>query len=74
MVKIITGPRRAGKSFLMFNIFNGWLLKNKVSEDHIIELKLDKQSNARYRDLDEFIRYFKERKVKDGKTNFFFDQ
>ncbi len=71
MVKIITGPRRAGKSFLMFNIFKGWLLENNVNEDHIIELKLDKQSDARYRDLDEFIRYFKERKIEDGKTNFF---
>ncbi len=71
MVKIITGPRRAGKSYLMFEIFTDWLLNSNVSPDHIIQLKLDRYTNVKYRDLDEFVTFFKERRINDGKTNYF---
>ncbi len=39
MVKIITGSRRSGKSFLLFNIYKDYLLKNITDENHIIEFK-----------------------------------
>lgn len=71
MVKIITGPKRSGKSYLLSNIFKGYLLRSGVKEDHIIQLKLDQISNAKYRNLKKFTAYFKERMVLDGKTNFF---
>lgn len=51
MVKIVTGIRRCGKSFLLFNIFRNYLLQNGVAENHIIGLSLDdvvNRESARY--------------------------
>lgn len=41
MIKVITGIRRCGKSFLLFHIFKRYLMENGVNEDHIIEIALD---------------------------------
>ncbi|MCD7748676.1 MAG: AAA family ATPase, partial [Oscillospiraceae bacterium] len=41
LIKVITGIRRCGKSFLLFELYHGWLVENGVREDHIIELALD---------------------------------
>ncbi|MCD7768859.1 MAG: AAA family ATPase, partial [Oscillospiraceae bacterium] len=49
LIKVITGVRRCGKSFLLFELYRGWLLENGVREDHIIELALDEAATARYR-------------------------
>ena len=38
LIKVITGIRRCGKSFLLFHIFKKYLLKNGVAEDHVIEI------------------------------------
>ena len=48
MIKIITGVRRSGKSYLLFNLFSDWLKENGVSDDHILKIDLE---NRRYRDL-----------------------
>ena len=40
MIKVITGIRRCGKSFLLFNIFKRYLQENGVAADHIIEIAL----------------------------------
>lgn len=45
MIKIINGPRRCGKPFLLFHIFKDYLLSIGVKDDHIIELSLDEDSN-----------------------------
>lgn len=71
MVKIITGPRRCGKSYLLFEMFPKYLKEQGVKEDHILALQLDKRDKERYRDLDELQKYFDERKTSDGKTQFF---
>lgn len=71
MVKIVTGPRRSGKSYLLFNLFVGYLRSQGVADDHIVGLQLDKGENARYRDLDELSKYFSDRRAQDGKTQFF---
>ena len=71
MIKVITGPRRSGKSYLLFTIFRDWLLRSGVQDDHILSLKLDQQSNARYRDLDEFVSFFKAQRKADGKPTYF---
>ncbi|RKJ04505.1 ATP-binding protein [bacterium D16-54] len=49
MIKIITGIRRCGKSFLLFNIFKKYLMESGVSEDHIIEIALDGIENEELR-------------------------
>ena len=50
MIKVITGIRRCGKSFLLFTIFKRYLLENGVDTDHIIEIALDGIENEELRD------------------------
>lgn len=71
MVKIITGPRRAGKSYLLFSLFPHFLHEQGIDDAHIVSLKLDERGNERYRDVDELSHYFEQRRTKDGKTQFF---
>ena len=59
LIKIITGNRRCGKSYLLFTIYHQYLIKNGIKENQIIELALDETSNAMYRnpiELDKYIR------------------
>ena len=59
LVKIITGMRRCGKSFLLDPIFKEYLISEGVSENHIIKIDLDERRNKKYQDpdvLDEYIR------------------
>ena len=58
-VKIITGIRRCGKSYLLFELFTKYLHENGVEDDQIIGLALDEMMNAKYRnpfELDKYIR------------------
>ena len=57
LVKVITGIRRCGKSFLLFNLFKQHLLEAGVSSDHIIEIELDNRANKELRDPDVCDRY-----------------
>lgn len=61
LVKIVTGVRRCGKSYLLFNLFHDHLLDKGVREDHIIEIALDDRSNKELRDPDNMLKYVKER-------------
>ena len=59
MVKVITGIRRCGKSFLLFNLYHSYLNSIGIADENIIELALDEAVNARYRnplELDAYIR------------------
>ena len=49
LVKVITGIRRCGKSYLLFEIYRRYLKETGVDDDHIIELALDDDTNIRYR-------------------------
>ena len=49
MIKIVTGIRRCGKSYLLFTIFKRYLLESGVPEDHIIEIALDGIENEELR-------------------------
>lgn len=53
MIKVITGIRRCGKSYLLFEIFYKYLLEHGVSNSHIITLQLDDRLNIKYRNPDE---------------------
>lgn len=60
-VKIVTGLRRCGKSFLLFHLYKNYLLENGVSEEQIVELPLDEIDNIRYRNPFELNTYIKSR-------------
>ncbi len=57
MIKIITGVRRCGKSFLLFTLFRGYLLEHGVGADHIIEVDLENRLNRKLRDPDALLEY-----------------
>ncbi len=63
LVKVITGIRRCGKSYLLFNLFYDYLLECGVQEDHIITLALDDDLYVRYRDPDELSQYIRSKIV-----------
>ena len=59
LIKIITGIRRCGKSYLLNTIFKNYLIEQGIDEEHIIQLSLDENKNKKYLDpdlLDEYIR------------------
>jgi hypothetical protein len=64
LIKIITGIRRCGKSYLLDPLFKNYLIENSVKEDHIIKLELDKEENVKYRNPHELNNYIKSQ-IKD---------
>ena len=56
-VKIITGIRRCGKSFLLSTLYKDYLLKERVTEDCFVELALDKKAHLKYRNPNELYSY-----------------
>ncbi len=59
LIKVITGIRRSGKSYLLFEIYKDYLISSGVAEENIIGLALDETANAKYRnpfELDEYIK------------------
>ena len=65
MIKIITGIRRCGKSFLLFVLFKKYLLESGVDNDHIIEIALDGIENEELREPKKCYQYIKDA-MKDG--------
>lgn len=57
MIKVVTGIRRCGKSYLLFNIFRNYLLEQGVPVSHIIAIELDQRKNRMYRDPDTILDY-----------------
>lgn len=61
MIKVITGVRRSGKSYLLFRIFKKYLISTGVDEAHIIDIELDQRKNRNYRDPDVILDYIESR-------------
>ena len=74
MIKVITGIRRCGKSFLLFTIFKRYLLENDVDTDHIIEIALDGIENEELRDPKVCFKYIKDVMKDDGKYYLLLDE
>ena len=64
LIKVITGMRRCGKSYLLFTLFKEHLLSDGIDENHIIEIAFDAFENKKYRDPDVLYPYLKEQ-IKD---------
>lgn len=67
LIKVITGIRRCGKSYLLFTIFKNHLLNEGISPNHIIEIAFDSFENKAYRDPNVLYPYVKEQ-IKDDKN------
>ena len=70
MIKVITGIRRSGKSYLLFNLFYDHLLASGTPEDNIICIALDDVENEAYRDPYRLYLYIKER-VQDNREQYY---
>lgn len=74
-VKILTGIRRCGKSFLLFNLFKSHLLKSGVRRENIVEVALDRKKDARLRDPDALYGFLvKQTATKRGRVYVFIDE
>lgn len=69
MIKVITGLRRSGKSYLLFNLFKNHLLQNGITQDHIIEIQFDDFGVRDLRKADNAYSYVKN-KITDSKPYF----
>ena len=74
MIKIITGIRRCGKSFLLFVLFKKYLLESGVDNDHIIEIALDGIENEELRDPKKCYQYIKDAMKYDQKYYLLLDE
>ena len=66
LIKIVTGVRRCGKTYLLFNLFHDYLVENGIAQDHIIEIPLDDRSYKELRDPDQMLAFVKSKVSTDG--------
>jgi predicted AAA+ superfamily ATPase len=74
MIKVVTGIRRCGKSYLLFNIFKNYLLEQCVPASHIIMIELDQRKNKKYRDPDVILDYIESLIVDDEQYYIMLDE
>ena len=74
LIKVITGMRRCGKSYLLFTLFKKHLLESGVAEDHIVEIPFDSFESKKYRDPEVLYPYVKEKLVDDQKYYILLDE
>ena len=66
LIKIVTGIRRCGKSYLLFKLFYNYLIDKGISEDHIIRVELDNRENKELRNPDNMLKFIKENMKDDN--------
>ena len=71
MIKVVTGIRRSGKSYLIFELFREYLLQNKTDENHIISIELERLENRKFRQPEQALDYIKSF-IKDDKMHYIF--
>lgn len=74
LIKVITGMRRCGKSYLLFTLFKKHLLESGVAEDHIVGIPFDSFESKKYRDPEVLYPYVKEKLVDDQKYYILLDE
>lgn len=66
LIKVVTGMRRCGKSYLLFNLFKEYLINEGVTKNRIIEIAFDSFENKKYRDPEVLFPYLMEKISDDG--------
>lgn len=74
LIKIVTGIRRCGKSYLLDPIFKDYLIEQGISKDHIIKLSLDERINKKYLDPDELDKYIRSLIIDNDKYYLILDE
>lgn len=74
MIKVVTGIRRSGKSYLIFQIFKRYLIDSGVSESHVISIELDQRKNKKYREPDAILEYIESLIKDDGNYYILLDE
>lgn len=66
LIKVVTGIRRSGKSYLLRELFKKYLIEDGVKDNHIIELDLENRRNKKYRDPDALIEHIDSKMADEG--------
>lgn len=66
LIKVITGIRRCGKSFLLFNIFRDYLKTKGIQDNHIIQVNLEDRRNKRLRDPDQLLNHIDQQMIDEN--------
>ncbi len=74
MIKIVTGIRRCGKSYLIFTIFRNYLKEQGIDESHIVAIELDQRRDKKYRDPDVILEYIESCIVDEGQYYILLDE
>jgi hypothetical protein len=74
LIKVVTGMRRCGKSYLLFHLFKEHLLQEGVREDHILEIAFDAFENKRFQDPNVLYPYLKDQIADDGQYYVLLDE
>ena len=74
LVKVITGPRRSGKSFLLFTLFRNYLIEQGIPKDHIIEAALDDEEHEELLDRHRLGAYIRARITDSGQYYILLDE
>lgn len=69
LIKIVTGIRRCGKSFLLSTLYAGWLKEQGVTDDHIIDINLEDRRNKELRNPDNLLAFI-DSKIKDDDMHY----
>ena len=74
MIKVVTGIRRCGKSYLIFTIFKNYLKEQGIDESHIVTVELDQRKDKKYRDPDVILEYIESRIIDDEQFYILLDE
>lgn len=74
IIKIITGIRRCGKSYLLFKIYYKYLIENGIDKEHIILINLESKKNEHLKDANNLYNYIENKIIDDGKYYIFIDE
>lgn len=74
LIKVVTGIRRCGKSYLIFHIFKNYLAEQGVPASHIIAIELDQRKDKKYRDPDAILDYIESRVTDEGQYYILLDE